>query len=115
MIAKYYSPEMNPYDAAALYWYVRNNFLYEQRLDQSPAVMMCKYEDFVMDPQSSMRKIYGFVNRPFPENDATERVHRSSIGKGSDTPLSPAIVAVCEEMLARLDATYQKQLSSAAS
>ena len=88
MIARYYSPEMNPYDAAALYWYVRNNFLYEQGLDESPDVMMCKYEDFVMDPQSSMREIYRFVSRRFPDNDATERVHRASVGKGSDTPLS---------------------------
>lgn len=114
MIARFYSPEMNPYDAAALYWYVRNNFLYEQGLDESPDVMMCKYEDFVMDPQSSMREIYRFVDRPFPDNDATERVHRASVGKGSDTPLSPAVVAVCEEMLARLDATYEKQVRIAA-
>lgn len=109
MISQFYSPDMNPYDAAALYWYVRNNFLYEQKLDKSPSLMMCKYEDFVIDPHSAMREIYRFVERPFPENNATERVHRSSVGKGSDTPLSPAIVSVCEKMLTRLNATYEEQ------
>lgn len=112
LVLRYYSPSMNPYDAAALYWYVRNNFLYEQALDKDDRVLMCKYEDFVTNPLQEMKSIYKFTSRSFPGYDPSDSVHSSSIGKGSGVELSPAIVRLCDDMLDRLDGTYRARRSS---
>ena len=49
-IVEQFSEEMNPWDAAALFWYTRNMHFFDQNRDQSGDVLMCKYEDFVVAP-----------------------------------------------------------------
>jgi hypothetical protein len=50
IVLKYFDKNMNPYDAAALFWYVRNNFFFELNFDVNRDVIMCKYEDLVTKP-----------------------------------------------------------------
>lgn len=108
IIVRHYAPDMNPYDGAALYWYVRNSFLFEQYLDKDPRVMLCKYEHFTQKPLDGMQQVYDFVGRPFPNRDAVSSVHSTSIGKGSSVALSPEVVRLCDELLAKLDDAYQR-------
>lgn len=108
LVRKHYSPSMNPYDGAALYWYVRNSFLFEQNLAQHPAVYICRYESFVEDPVRHLREIYDFVDLPAPDLTIPE-VHASSVGKGAQVELSAAVAALCDEMTARLDSVWTRQ------
>ena len=107
VVAKHYSPDMGPYDGAALYWYVRNSFLFEQQLAHDPRVMLCKYEELTGHPVSEMERIYGFIARHRPNPAWVENVHASSVGKGAGIRLSPAITELCEEMLTKLDTAKQ--------
>jgi hypothetical protein len=60
-VKKYFSEQMNPYDAAALFWFVRNRLFFEMDLDKNQDVMTCKYDELIDDPLRIMRDIYRFV------------------------------------------------------
>jgi hypothetical protein len=39
-ILKYFSKDMNPYDAAVLFWFARNSIYFDRELDENPRVML---------------------------------------------------------------------------
>lgn len=102
-IRRFYSPDMNPYDAAALFWWARMQLFFEQRLDHNPNVMLSRYEDLVTNPARTMRRTYAFLGRPYPGDHIVKDVNAQSVGKGRITKLSPAVDALCGDMVARLD------------
>jgi hypothetical protein len=106
-IQKHFRDDMNPYDAAALFWFCRNMHYLEGRLEDESVrdrIMLLRYEDLVQDPEDVMRRVYRFVRRPFPGPRAVDQVHDRSVAKGHGIPLSPEIAAVCQSLLDRLDA-----------
>ncbi len=110
LVSRYFSEEMNPYDAAALFWIVRNSFFFTQDLAAQPAVRMLRYRDLVTEPLATITAVYNFAQRPFPGDRLVQEVHQTSLGKGqAQIDLSPDIQTLCEEMLARLDAAYISQ------
>lgn len=109
LITHHFSEDMNPYDAAALFWYVRNTFFFEFNLHCNPRVIMCRYEDLVTEPSVVMEGIYDFLGRPFPGETIVEEVHSGALGKGGDIRLSPEIAKRCGELQVKLDDIYQEQ------
>jgi hypothetical protein len=109
-ILKYFSEEMNPYDAAVLFWYARNSIYFDRELDKDPRVMLWYYEDFVLDPEKYLRKIYQKVGQPYPQNKITKEVHSNSRKKGKDIEVSPEIEQLARELQEKLEAAYRKQL-----
>lgn len=109
LVNEMFSEEMNPYDAAALFWIVRNSFFFTLDLASHPAVMMLRYRDLVTQPLPQMTAVYEFVQRPFPGSRLIQEVHQTSVGKGQRITLSPTVQTLCDEMLARLDAVYATQ------
>jgi hypothetical protein len=110
LVKHYFSEEMNPYDAAALFWIVRNSFFFTQDLAAHPAVRMLRYRDLVTEPRATITAVYNFAQRPFPGDRLVQEVHQTSLGKGqAQIDLSSDIQALCQEMLARLDAAYISQ------
>jgi hypothetical protein len=113
-IEMHFRDDMNPYDAAALFWFCRNMHYLEGRLDDasvSDRVMLLRYEELVQNPEDVMRRVYRFVGRPFPGPGAIGQVHDRSVAKGHGIPLSPEIAALCKSLLDRLDALahYRQQ------
>ena len=102
-IRRFYAPHMNPYDAAALFWWARMQLYFEQRLDQNPNVLLSRYEDLVTNPARTMRRTYVFLGRAYPGDHIVQDVNAQSVGKGRVTKLSPAVDQLCGAMLARLD------------
>ena len=102
-IRRHYSNDMNPYDAAALFWWARMQLYFEQGLDRHPDVLLSRYEDLVTDPEATMRRIYAFIGRPFPGDHIVRDVNARSVGKGGVSRLSPPVDELCGRMLARLD------------
>ncbi len=102
-IRRFYTVDMNPYDAAALFWWARMQLYFEQRLDQNPDVLLSRYEDLVTDPARTMRRTYAFLGRPYPGDHIVQDVNPQSVGKGRMTKLSPAVDELCASMLTRLD------------
>jgi hypothetical protein len=102
-IRRHYAPDMNPFDAAALFWWARMQLYFEQGLDRNPNVLLSRYEDLVTDPARTMRHTYAFLGRPYPGDHIVRDVNAQSVGKGRVSKLSPTIDALCADMLARLD------------
>lgn len=108
-IGRFYSPSMSPNDAAALFWFARNQLYYELELSTCPQVMLCRYEHLATDPAAVMRRIYEFVGVACPDLSHTAQVHSASVTKGRDLQLLPEVRALCEPLQARLDAQYESQ------
>lgn len=108
-IEKHFSEQMKPQDAAALFWYVRNQLFYELNLENNTRVLMCRYEDLASQPFLVMQQIYYFLGRTFNKNHAWE-VNPSSVLKGQSIELSSEIQQLCDDLLKRLNTTYLEQL-----
>lgn len=110
LIRKLYSPQMRPHDAAALFWYARNQLFFDLDLQSSSTVMLCQYERLVRQPLEVMREIYDLLEVPCPDlSRTTAQVHASSIRKSAALDLSPEVRAVCDELQQRLDAHHAQQ------
>jgi len=108
IVLKHFSEDMNPYDAAALFWLVRNYFFFELGLDKHPDVIMCRYNDLVRYPFQTMENIYRFLGQEFPGDELLGEVHSSSVGKGKVVELSSEVEVLCQDFLERLDEVYQQ-------
>ncbi len=102
-IRRFFREDMNPYDAAALFWWARSRLYFDLGLDGDSDVLLCRYEDLATDPAATMRRIYAFLGRPFPGDHIVRDVHPQSVGKGRVSRLSPEVDALCADLLARFD------------
>ena len=109
-VTRYFSEEMNPFDAAVLFWYARNSIFFDLELDRHPRVMMCSYEDFVLDPEKFVRSVYERLGRPYPDISLTAEVHTNSRKKGKDVELTPEIEQLAADLYDRLETAYRAQL-----
>ena len=111
IVARHFSETMQPYDAGALFWYVRNHLFFDLALFDYRSVWLCKYEALVREPMQVMRRIYYFGDVPFKLSARIVRnVHARSVGRGQGIRLSPEIRQICEELLQSLDEIYERQL-----
>jgi hypothetical protein len=102
VLQELYSPDLPPHDAAALFWYARNQLFFSRGFVDDPRISLCCYEDLVSDPIRIMKAGYGFAGRPYPGDRITQDVFSHSKGKGRNLNLTPAIKEVCQELLDRL-------------
>lgn len=108
IIQQYFSEDMSIYDAAALFWFARNQLFFEQNLDTNPRVLLVRYRDFVNEPSETMHRIYDYFQRPYPGDGILREVHGQSVGKGKDVVISPEIEKLCEDLLGKLEANDEK-------
>ena len=106
-ISKYFSDDMNPYDAAVLFWFARNSIFFDLELDKNQRVMMNYYDDLVLDPEKYVRGIYQQMGQVYPAINMTAEVHSNSRKKGGDVELSPEIEQLAQELQGKLEAAYQ--------
>jgi hypothetical protein len=110
LVVRHYSPDMNPFDGAALFWLARNRLFFELDLAREERVMPLKYEDLVADPELSLGRLYRHAGIAFPGPWIAEGIHHSSIGLGREVELSPEIEQACEELWSRLNEAYESRL-----
>jgi len=109
IISEHFAEDMNPYDAAALFWYARNSYFFDLGFSEHDNIRMCKYEELVREPAAMLRGIYNFVSVPFPGDRIVAEVRTSPVGKGSAIALSPEIESICSELLHEMDEVYQSR------
>lgn len=107
-VAKYFSEDMNPWDAAALFWYVRSSFLFYLNLADNSSVLLSKYEDFVLDPSRNLNWIYEHLRMSRPSLRTTSMVHPNSVGKGSVIRLTKPVEDLCQDLYLRLEEVHKK-------
>jgi hypothetical protein len=110
LIVRHYSPDMDPFDGAALFWLARNRLFFDLELAREERVMPLKYEDLVADPELSLRRLYRHAGISFPGPRIAEGIHPSSIGLGREVELSPEVERACEELWTQLNEAYESRL-----
>jgi hypothetical protein len=104
VLSRFYRPGMNPYDAAALFWWARTSLFFQLGLDGRSDVRLCSYERLVSDPEPTMRSLYQYIGVPYPDQSITGLVHRKAISRGEDVDLDPEVRLLCARLWQRLEA-----------
>jgi hypothetical protein len=102
VVLSYFSETMNPYDAAALFWYVRNSLFFDLGLDENPKVMAADYDQLINQPRQTIMRMYDFVRMPYAGDHILNMIHNSSVRKGQQVILSANIESLCEQMWIRM-------------
>jgi len=101
-VLRCFHEDMDPHDAAALFWWVRNQFYLDNNLFQHDRVYLCNYENLVLNPMREMQKIYEFLGFSFPGESIVQHIHSKSVIGGKDINLSPEIEALCSNTFSKL-------------
>jgi len=109
IISKYFSEEMNPHDAAVLFWFARNSLYFDLELYKDPRVLLCSYEHFVLEPEKNVQKVYRHIGRVYPKKNITTAVHSNSRKNGRDIELTPEIEDLAQDLQDKLEAAYRAQ------
>ena len=110
-LIEFYRDDIQPGDAVALFWYVRNAFFFELELHQNSRVMMCKYEHMVRYPNQFVSHIYSFLGKRFRARNTWE-INSRSVDKGKSLDLSKDIQELCDGLLNRLDQAFDLQMTN---
>ncbi|MFK3980785.1 hypothetical protein ACI2K4_10470 [Micromonospora sp. NPDC050397] len=108
---------LDPYDGAALFWYVRNSLYFRLDLDRRDDVLLCRYDTLVTEPEAQIRRLCDFLDFPYHPRLHAHIAPRRSHGAASDRdgdrngardgartlPLDARIRALCDELAERLD------------
>lgn len=108
LVRQHYRPNMEPQEAHALLWYLRNTFYFRLGLEEREDVLLIKYEDLVKEPLSRFGQVFSFIDMPFRERFVAD-VHSSSVGGGPRLEFAKGIDALCSEVYERLNASYASQ------
>jgi hypothetical protein len=108
IVSANYSPEMDPHDAAGLFWFVRHSWLFELNLETSDRVMVCNYKNLVTEPAATVKRLYDFIGREFPGEKILPSIHQDSTGQCRHLRLSEGIEHLCSDLLGRLDLAGNK-------
>lgn len=111
IIAEHFVETMNPHDAAALFWFARNQLFFELGLESHPRVFLCQYEALVTQPKSIMREIYKSIGCTYPGDQIISEVHANSLKRGGNIQLSPPIEKLCNELWERINCVYDAQMA----
>ncbi len=103
IIRKLYSDDMDPHDAAALFWYARNSLFFSGGFHDDDRIRVCRYSDLVTRPAKVMAEAYRFIDRPWPGDRIVADVFSASKGRGRELELSPDVRELCDDMLSRLE------------
>jgi len=106
LIGSLYTPDSvtSDADAAALFWFSRNQLFFDQNLQSDDRVIVIKYERFVQNPEAGVKSLFRFLQLDPPEIAVSAIISSSSIGKGSSIQINPEISKICLKRLAELDA-----------
>jgi hypothetical protein len=109
IVSRYFSEDMSRYDAAALMWYARNVLFFELELYDHDRIVLCKYEDLVGHPVTTMQMIYRHMDIPYPRRNIVSEIDSRSLSLGRGISLHPRIDALCAELESRLCECYGHQ------
>ena len=112
MIKNFLKRGVNNFEAAALMWYVRNQFFFKQNLQQEKRVLLFKYEDIVTQPDVAFSKLYNFIETERPRESYKDKIYKKAVGRGSNLLLSEEITALCERLYQQLEEVYNKNRKS---
>ncbi len=111
-VREYFSEQMNPWDAAVLFWYARNALFFAQNLAEHPRVRLCRYADLVRQPQRVVPELYAWMGLPAPGPRLWRQVRPDARIQPPEFPLSPDIEVRAQALWEQLLDAYRLQEDS---
>lgn len=108
IVQRFFAPDMQPVDAAALFWWARNRLFLDLGLPNNARVRLCNYEYLTQQPVEVMRSIYGFIGLTPPHPGGASQVRRRSTVRQKELPIAPEVAALCECLRLQLDAHHER-------
>ncbi len=93
---------LEPLDAAALFWWTRNQLYFDQGLDRHDGVRVLRYEHVRNEPQAVIGSLSRYIDISLSVRAATRRV-RAPRSSSPTAQLHPKVAALCDEMLESFD------------
>jgi hypothetical protein len=107
LIAGFDWDRMGPFDAAALFWYVRNQLFFELGLARRPDVLVVSYDAMVAQPDAEMARICAFLGVAY-DGRLISHVKPQPPRRGEPLQLDPRIRDRCDELATRLEAARRE-------
>lgn len=104
LLARLYRADASEAEGAAIMWYYRNILFFEQALETDPRVRVLFYENLVRAPMREVERVYAFVGLPGFSARVAGRIHARSVKHRDPAGVSPAVMALCDDLLARFAA-----------
>jgi len=109
LLAALYRPDASEAEGAAIMWFYRNALFFEQQLGADPRVRVVFYEDLVQHPLHEVAAVYDFLGLPGFNARVASRIHARSVKHRSPSGIAPAVVSLCDELLARFRALPRQE------
>ena len=101
-VTRLYRADMDPIDGGLLFWWARNQLLFDQGGDRNEALAAIQYRRFVEDPGTALGEIYELAGVPFPGPGICAQITSSYVGRGAELTPSSELERLCEELWLRL-------------
>lgn len=105
LLRRHYLRRVSDESARALIWYLRNTFYFRCGFHERDDVLLLNYEHLVREPQRYLRLAFEHCGLAFRDRYHDD-VKTTSIGRLERPPVDAEIAALCDELKARLDATF---------
>ena len=109
-LRRLYRKDMNDASAEALFWFHRNQLLFDQNLHTDSRTILLNYEALVTNPKAEIARIQKLTGISF--SPAMYRlVSPASLKEEATCEIDPAIRIVCDEMYGSLCSVWNGQRS----
>lgn len=88
--------------AAAVLWYLRNQFFFNLSLNENRRVLLVRYEKFASHPNDKIRRICKFIGAR-NSSRLSDGVYQTSIGKSGPPEITASVHNACLELTQKLD------------
>lgn len=88
-------------EGAAVMWFYRNALFFERGLDSDARVRVLFYERLVSLPEREIAAVYAFLGLRGFGPAVVRRIHARSVKRREIEGVSPAVAALCDDLLAR--------------
>lgn len=102
--------DLSSHDAAALFWWARNQLFFDQTLEKHNRVILCKYEDIVMKAEFAFQRLYDFIGVEFLNREPLRVINNKALGRGREISINPKIRAACDTLYEKLDLLYESSI-----
>jgi hypothetical protein len=103
LVAGFDYDTMSPETAAALFWYVRNTFVFELGLDHRPDVAVVSYDALLAAPEARMRELCSFLGTGYDPRLVTH-IDGGRVFTRQPVDIDPRVRRLCTDLESRLDA-----------
>ena len=89
---------LSPLDAAALFWWARNQLYFDQELWREERIRIIRYEHACSQAEGVAEALSRYIEIPLPQRSIAVRVRVEPQGTSDMEDLNPEVKQLCQEL-----------------